>query len=147
RAIAKRFDLDTDGKRLVWESTSLKSERVSSKTFQVHRCIRMGIRPVGKTLYLTIEPTFWVPAPSDEDTNDAQTVLKGLLGYQHNKEYNDDLNYWREKLGSTEVAVDYPPGSAAFEFVVNLRPAYATIVATSGKKVPIASSFEPLIHH
>lgn len=147
RAIAKRFDLDTDGKRLVWESGSLKSERRSSKTFRVHRCMRLGIRPVGTTLYLTIEPTYYVPTRSEEDANDALTVLKGLLGYQHNKEYNEDLNYWRKTLGSTEVAVDYPPDSAAFEFVIDLRPAYATIMASSGKKIPITSDLEPLIRH
>ena len=147
RGIAKKFDLDTDGRRLVWEPGSLKSKQLNSKTFRVHRCIRLGIRPIGENLYLTIEPTFYVPAPSEDDANDALTVQKGLLGYQHNKEYNDDLNYWRKRLGSTELKFDYPPDSAAFEFVVDLRPAYATIMASSGKNVSIMSDFKPLIHH
>lgn len=147
RAVAERFQLETDGKSLVWESNSFKSQRLHENTFSIHRCMKLGIRPIGESLYLTVEPTFFVPAQSDKDENDALTVLKGMLGYQHNKEYNDDLNYWRKKLGQGEVSVDYPCGSGAFEFVLNLRPAFATIFAPSARRVVVPSNVEPLVYH
>jgi len=148
RAIASKLGLDTDGKRLLWEPESCQSKQLNAIWYRVHRCIGLGIRPVGEQLYLTIDPTYYVPAGPDDDENDARTIRKGLLGYQHNKEYNDDLNNWRSKLGSTasEVTYDYPPDTAAFEFVVNLKPAYATI-SSSGSRVKIPSGFDALVHH
>ena len=103
RAIAGKEELDSDGKRLIWEPLSFKSKQLNGKSYRVHRCIGLGIRSVGERLYLTMDPTYYVPASTEADQNDARTVQKGLLGYQHNKEYNDELNYWRKKLGGGTV--------------------------------------------
>jgi hypothetical protein len=150
RAIAGKLQLDTDGKEYVWEPESFKTEQQSGKSYRVHRCVGVGIRPVGERLYLTVNPTFHVPADDEDDKTDSLSVKKKLLGYQHNKEYNEDLNYWRAKLRSgsqqDEVRYDYPCESAAFEFVIDPKPAYATITS-SGSPVDIPDSVTALVHH
>ncbi len=82
---------------------------------------------------MTIDPTYYIPEleESDFDT-DFKSIVKNKLGYQHNREYNDDLATWLDLLvGSavnrSAVSVDFPPNTAAFAFGLDLRPLYAEI--------------------
>jgi hypothetical protein len=148
RAIAGKLKLDTDGKRLLWEVDAHKTEQQNGQVYRVHRCIGLGIRQINEKPYLTIDPTFYVPVGVSGNTNDALSVQRKLLGYQHNKQYNDDLNYWRQTLGGnrSEVVFDYPAKSAAFKFYVDLKPVYATI-CSSRRGISVPPTVEALVHH
>ncbi len=148
-AIAAKRGLETDGRRRLWESQPVKTERENAVVFKVHRAIVVALRTIGGRVYLTIDPTFHVPLTSDDDKADADNIRKRLLGYQHNKDFNADLDFWRKFLcptGADEV-YDFPPSSAAFEFTLSAKPAYAAITMPHRQSIQLAPNVQPLVHH
>ena len=148
-AIADKLSLRTDKKYRLWEEEPQSTERRGGLTYQIYRCMEIDIRSVGSKTYLMIDPTFYIPNSSEADNINTVEIKKRLLGYQHNKEYNSELDYWRSKLsmeqGATEY--DYPSGSGAFRFKVSNSPIFASIARTGFRKYQVPDKFQSLVQH
>lgn len=149
RAVATKIGLDTDGKHRLWERIHFKVENRDGHRFPVHRSCVIGLRTVGGRTFLTLEPTFYVPTVLPDDQNSVDSMVKLMLGYQHNKEYNEDLEYWRKMIltGSGDVVFDFPHGSAAFKFQLGRSPACAAVHNPNHRPIVIPQKFTGMIHH
>ncbi len=132
QAIAAHRNLETNGKDRLWDAKPIDSIRQDGKTYAVHRCAHIDIRSIDSKLHITIDPTYFVPASDDSEGLGHQEAKKKKLGYQHNNDYDGDLEYWRKTLrGDAEdtktVEFDFPPNTAAFKFKLNLTPSFAEI--------------------
>ena len=148
-AIAGKLGLKSDGKRQLWEADVRNTETQNGKDFAVHRSMGIGFRPIGERVYVTVDPTFHVPDATEEDKADIDNLLKRLLGYQHNQDFNEALEYWRKLLcpQGVDAAYDFPPSSAAFEFTISAKPAYAAISMARQRSITLPDSVQALVHH
>lgn len=149
RSLAESFSLESDGKRMLWETSSNDRQQDSGKWFPVHRAIAVSLRLIDNQLYLALDPTFHVSGDLDTERDSMVRIRKNLLGYQHNADFNTDLNYWRKLLftgeGSTEF--DYPVGTGAFRFVIDNMPAFAGLTRSGRRAPPLAEDYLKLVHH
>ena len=69
-----------------------------------------------------------------------------ILGYQHNKEFNDAVNYWRQIIltkDASQKTYEYPPAcGSAFRFLIRNVPVFAEILGSRGMP---AISIQPRI--
>ena len=147
--LAAKHDLATDGKHKLWEKQPFRHESKNGRQFAIHRCMAVGLRSIAGSLYLTVDPTFYLPSGNDSDKDTIDGIRKNLLGYQHNSDYNLDLEYWRNTLcpGAKEASFDFPHSTAAFEFTLDATPAYAAITGTHAKTVEVPEKFQQMVHH
>ncbi len=147
RALASKHRLEIIGKYRLWEKKPLHVESVGGRRLSLHRSVSVALRSAAGRTYLTLEPNFHVPA--DEDDQDAANLVKGKLGYQHNKEYNEDFEYWRKVFVSGEqtAAYDFPYGSAAFHFTIGKAPSCAAIANPKHRPIQIPAKWQGLVHH
>ena len=148
-AIASRLWLDTDGKRKVWDKSPTQSETFGSQSFSVHRCMELDLRFIDGKVFLTIDPSFHIPLAGPEDKAASAAIKKGILGWQHNKKFNDELDKWRSLLSKDkEVSVfDYPPESGAFRFELSNLPIFAAVTQPGHRPYEVPEQFDSLIRH
>ncbi len=148
RAIAKKHDLATDGRRVIWKPNRSSTQQEGGKSVDVHDAARLAVRRIDRQMYLTIDPT--VEFPNDRGDEDlARNLRLRILGYQHNDKFNIALNDWRGLLlkRGEPTAFDYPAESAAFQFVVRSAPAFAGIRQPQRPPAQLPDKFSRLILH
>lgn len=150
RAFAATSRLETDGGRELWTSTVARLLREGDLEFAVHDSVCISLRQIGGRLYLILKPSLRVlsadgtPAPREV----ADRIRMSILGYQHNREFNDAMNVWRSKLFGTSrenvVTLEFPPGSgSAFRFAIRRAPVFASIGKRASKApaISVAENF------
>lgn len=151
---AENSGLHSDGKREIWTNDSPRDERVDGKPFRAFQSVHLSLRQLERRSFLILKPSVRVLdasgqlAPADE----SKTIKMRILGWQHNKEFNDAVNFWRSQiLGSpTPLRVyEYPCNSGSgFRFAVRRTPAFAEIVgARKSQPISLEPKFRPLIKH
>ena len=78
--------------------------------------------------------------------NLAEPVKRTILGWQHNKPFNETVNRWREKLfpAAGQTTFEYPKDcGSTFSFTVSRAPTFAAI---SKKNDPAISHLEKFEH-
>lgn len=146
--------LQSDGKREIWTTDSPKEERVEGRLFRVFQSVHLSLRQLERRLFLILKPSLRVLdsagqlAPAEE----SQAIKLRILGWQHNKEFNDAVNFWRIQLLGSPTALrvyEYPCNSGSgFRFSIRRTPAFAEI--TGGGRSPsivLEPKFRPLIKH
>jgi hypothetical protein len=150
RAIAAKRLLNTDGHSLIWKKEAFESRKYAGCSYDIYRATFISLRRVGSKFYITLEPTVYIPSRSDDDANNIRSIRSAILGYQHNKEYGQELSEWQKEIldrkGRTEF--DFPPKSAAFKFEISCAPAFAGISQKGKPSLRFPENFQPsLIHH
>ncbi len=72
-----------------------------------------------------------------------------VLGWQHNKEFNDAVNLWRTHLlggDKPQRTYEYPANAGAFRFVIRRAPSFAEVAPLQGvKTAALEARFRSLI--
>lgn len=145
RAISKKLNIASDGKAELWASEPKKEIREGNIMCRAHDSICVYLRRFGSTQYCVIKPSIRVfdQTGADVPREVAEPVRMAILGYQHNKPFNNIMNSWRGQLFPTRepfAEFEFPVGLAsAFKFRVRKAPVLAKI----GRRNEIASSVLP----
>ena len=132
RAFAEGSEVATDGHRRLWEIRSYDKRQKNGQHFHIHRAVGVYLRLLSKQLHMVLKPTVLIlDTQGNELPRDAAKAVKiEILGYQHNKEFNQALEHWRKKLlpvkGVTEI--EFPPNcGSTFRFRIRTAPIFAHI--------------------
>ena len=142
RAFADGAGIATDGKDRLWETQSYEKRSNGGQDCHIHRAVTVYLRQFSDRLHLVLKPTVAVlDSKGGELPRDVTKAIRlEILGYQHNKEFNQVLEYWRKKLLPTKgiVEVEFPPRcGSTFRFHIRSAPLFAQIGARS-RQTPIA---------
>ena len=136
RSIATTCGLNTDGKDTLWEDSVLETKKVDSFSCKIHSSVILFLRRIGGRVYLILKPSIEI---IEENGNDIplftiNSIKNGVLGYQHNKEFNIATEHWRSViLHETNVAEKYfsiyefpASGFSGFVFKIRRTPLFAS---------------------
>lgn len=153
RSMAESASVETDGTKTLWRSRVLRNAKQGNTSYFVHEAVKIYLRRIGSVQHLLLLPSLKVfdntgVEPPPEIAN---LIKLEILGYQHNKPFNQAVNGWRNTLfGREQVTVfAFPHNSdSTFKFRVRRSPIFASIGLPSGGQVlRLAESMQPLIKH
>lgn len=133
RSMVSGTTFETDGSRELWAPDRAKREQSQGNVYNVCESVFISLRQIENRAYLVLKPSVKVFTPGGElaPKEIANPIKLRVLGYQHNKEFNDAVNFWRQSLFTTEAAqreYEFPPGSASgFRYLIRKAPAFAEI--------------------
>lgn len=151
RALADGCKLETDEHTEVWLPESIKKGQQKGVHYHVHESVALFLRHIDGRQFLVMKPSLKVLSPTGEriDKSVANPVKLAILGYQHNKEFNEAVNKWRGLLLSSDTpqkTYEYPPDcGSAFRFRIRRSPAFAQVKGLGGRPLNLDSRFRPLI--
>jgi hypothetical protein len=147
-------ELQSDRRREIWTTDSLRDERQDGELFKAYQSVHLSLRQMDRRSFLILKPSVRVLDASGQlaPRSKGNPVKMRILGWQHNKEFNDAVNFWRGKLLGAKTpqnVYEYPPGSgSSFRFLVRRTPAFAGIVGgKKSHKVNLEPKFRFLIKH
>lgn len=154
KAISRRLNIASDGKSELWASEPKKKVREGNIMCHVHDSIFVSLRRFGSTQYCVIKPSIKVVDQTGAEVprEIAGPVKLAILGYQHNKPFNDIMNYWRSQLFATTepfAEFEFPAGIAtAFKFRVRKAPVLAKIGRKNENTNPVLpKGAQPLVRY
>lgn len=138
--------IQADGAHELWSIESLRDEQHDGESFHVYQSVYLSLRQIEKRLFLILKPSLKVFNVSGEEAlrTNANPIKMRILGWQHNKEFNEAVNSWRAKLlvaDTPQKIYEYPPACGTpFKFLIRRSPAFAEI---SGSKRAPTITIEP----
>ena len=129
-------ELQSDGHREIWAPSTGKREQIQNAIFTVYQSVYVSLRQIERRAYLVLKPSIKVFTQAGEvaPREVANAIKLRILGYQHNREFNDAVNFWREQLLKTttpQITYEFPPSCAsAFRFLIRKAPAFAEILGS-----------------
>lgn len=144
QSIAKASDVATDGKKQIWAKTSGQNLRIKGIHCLAYDAAKLFIRTLNGKQYLVIEPTIkGTDSQGNPIGEDVEKELKRLiLTKQWNKQYNEAVNHWRDKIFKNGTLFHFPQGSdSACKFTVRKAPLYAGLASTK-RPIVIPSKFK-----
>lgn len=146
--------LQSDRRREIWTSDSPRDERLDDELFKAYQSVHLSLRQMDRRLFLVLKPSIRVLDATGQlaPRSKGNPVKMRILGWQHNKEFNDAVNFWRGKLLAAMMPqniYEYPPNSgSSFRFLVRRTPAFAGMVGgKKSQKIILEPKFRPLIKH
>ena len=146
--------LQSDRRREIWTTESPSEDQLDGELFHAYQSVHLSLRQLERRSFLILKPSLRIVDKSGQlaPLAKANLVKMRILGWQHNKEFNDTVNYWRGKLLGAQApqqVYEYPPTSgSSFRFLVRRTPAFAEL--SGGKrlqKITLEPRFRPLIKH
>ena len=153
RSMADSAGVETDGLRTLWQSDVFRTVRRGGTTYSVHEAAKAFLRRTGDVQHLVILPSLMVfDQAGVEPLPEIATPIKNeILGYQHNKPFNQAVNSWRDTLfrNHPTSVFEFPPNSAStFKFRVRRSPVFARIGLPGMASVEdVSATLEPLIRY
>ena len=98
--------------------------RKTHRGIRYYEAVEARVEQRGGRLYLSLIPDRWIPKDGQEDklSEGLGPIKNALLGRQYNRQYNDELNRWRQRLGlasKSAVARVFPADAeVGFKFAV-----------------------------
>jgi len=138
RSMVNGTTLHSDGSRELWASDTARPEQLQGSSYNVCNSVHLTLRQLDKHAYLILKPSLKVFARDGQlaPPEAAKALKQRILGYQHNKEFNDAVNSWRQTLFTTDApqkTYEYPPACASpFRFSIRKAPAFAEILGNKG---------------
>ncbi len=154
RAFADRADVATDGKRRLWEKKAYEQKETDGQEYNIHQAVVLYLRKFSGRLLLVIKPTVAIfDTQGNELPQELTKIIKmEVLGYRHNKEFNQALEHWRTLLlpknGNEKVIdIEFPPNcGSTFRFKIRIASQYAQIGSRAlRKEISIDIRFLPII--
>lgn len=144
--------LRTDRSHELWSPESPRKERVAGESFCVYKSVHLSLRQIERRLFLILKPSIKVLDASGglAPHLKANPIKLRILGWQHNKEFNEAVNFWRETLLATDApqkVYEYPQNCGSpFRFLIRRSPAFAEVSGGRGMpNIAIEPRFRPLI--
>jgi hypothetical protein len=123
RAMAEAAGLQTDGRHELWKQEPLRSGRQGNPEYEVFASVQLFLRRIGGAQQLILKPSVKVldKAGHAVPVETANPIKLGILGYQHNKPFNQAVNDWRAILfpQGAKAVFAFPHGAGStFKFKV-----------------------------
>ncbi len=153
RSMAAAAKVATDGRSELWFSEPVKKVRQGDQWCHAHESVLVFLRRIGGAQYVVLKPSIKVFAASGGEVSyeTSAAVKLGILGYQHNKQFNIAVNKWREILFPKGIApvFEYPVSAAsAFKFKVRRSPMFGKIGLPHGTRpINIPASLASLLKY
>ena len=153
RSMADSAGVETDGAQTLWRSKVLRSVTRARANYSAHEAAKIFLRRTDHIQYLVLMPSLMVfdQNGSTPPPEIATSIKNEILGYQHNKPFNQAVNAWRETLfGKQPMAVfEFPPNSGStFKFQVRRSPAFASIGLSGTQRAhEVPERLKPLIKY
>lgn len=152
RAMADYIGVDCDKRFEMWLSSPMKTVLQGDTKCLAYESVVAFLRRVGNTQYLVLKPSIKVLDESGGAVpHEVSNPIKlGILGYQHNKQFNQAVNKWRAKLFPNKQpgVFEFPKNSgSAFKFRVRRSPVFAKIGLQNGPSLAFPSGVKPLLKH
>lgn len=136
----------------LWSPEPRCDEQLDGESFYVYQSVHVSLRQIERRSFLILKPSVKVLDASGKlaPRLKANPIKLRILGWQHNKEFNEAVNFWREKLLATDTqqkAYEYPPNCGSpFRFLIRRAPAFAEVSGGHGAtNITIEPRFRPLI--
>ncbi|MHC4671985.1 MAG: SIR2 family protein, partial [Planctomycetota bacterium] len=151
RAFADRAGVVTDNKSRLWERKHYDIKKSDGQNFYIHQAVVVYLRQFFGRLYLVLKPTVTVLDDQGQEfpRDVTKVVTMEVLGYQHNKEFNQALNSWRKQLFTVKgaVEIEFPANcGSTFRFKIRTAPLFAQIGSrTRQKPILVDDKIRPMI--
>jgi hypothetical protein len=137
RSMAATRGLPSDGRYALWKKTPRQSGSQGDLEYEAFDSVQLYLRRIGGVQYLVLKPSIKVLDKSGNEVlpEIANPVKLGLLGYQHNKQFNQAVNEWREVLfpKEKEPCFEFPPKcGSTFQFKLKRTPVFGEIGLPQG---------------
>lgn len=129
-SLARASSCQSDGDSLIWDASSYTQQKVEGIAWRMHQAVILQIKTLGDGLALVLKPTLFI---SDQGGNAApmevgRALKVKVLGYQHNKEFNEAIEAWRNRLMTQrEMELRFPDVEGGITFSISSRPLFAKI--------------------
>jgi len=121
--------------------------------YEVFPSVQLFLRRIGGTQYLVLKPSLKVLDKSGAELpfEVANPIKLGILGYQHNKPFNQAVNNWRRLLfpKAQEPVFEFPRDrGSTFKFKVSRSPVFGEIgLPGGGATIATSAKLQPLLKH
>lgn len=151
-AMADATGVNTDYEGEMWLADPIKSVQQGDLKCYAYESVIVFLRLVGNTQYLILKPSIKVLDNADKAVpHDIANPIKiGILGWQHNKPFNQAINKWRAILFPDRDArtFEYPKDcGSTFKFRARRSPVFAEISRPSGPALILPDRVKPFLKH
>jgi hypothetical protein len=135
RSMADAADVQTDGQEQLWL-------RIGKETsdYLAYDSVQIYLRRIGGPQYLILKPSIKIFSRSGDEIppEQANPIKLQLLGYQHNKEFNQAIEKWRKILFTADTTVfEFPKNcGSTFKFRVQKYPIFAEMSSSTVNLYP-----------
>jgi hypothetical protein len=153
KSMAVVAGLRTDGRHELWRTTALKQVRQGEFNCEVFPSAQIFLRRISGAQYLVLKPSVKVLAKSGEEVplEIVNPIKLGILGYQHNKQFNQAVNEWRALLfpSGHQATFEFPLNSGTpFKFRVQRSPSFGEIgLHQGGGATNISPKLQPFLRY
>lgn len=138
-SMAERAGLNTDGRDRLWQKTLSKRQKEGEYHCLVYESVIVFLRKVSGRMFVILKPSLMIKSASREELplEVINKVKLSILGWQHNKKFNQAMKRWRERLlcEKPQTTFEYPPEcGSSFRFKVRQAPMFAGIGSKTIKK-------------
>jgi len=153
RSMAEATGVQSDGRQELWRASPQQKVTQGNFECEVFPSVQLFLRRIGETQYLVLKPSLKVLDKSGAEvpTEVANPIKLGILGYQHNKEFNQAINDWRKLLfpNRQQEVFAFPPNcGSAFKFKVQHAPVFGEIgLPQGGPTSSVSSTLQPLLKY
>jgi hypothetical protein len=152
RVMAQIADLSTDGRNDLWERTQRSDQSKCKPGTVAYDSVQLHLRRLGNVQYLALMPSIKV---LDKDGLEipleiANPIKLAILGYQHNKQFNQAVMRWRETLlpGKPDTTYEFPLNcGSTFRFKIKRSPVFGEIGLGEGKPTKIPDKMRHLVKY
>ncbi|MCU1303395.1 MAG: nuclease [Candidatus Sulfotelmatobacter sp.] len=128
-------DIATDGKHELWFNKIKERVRPAGVEYSVHESVQLFIRKFTGRTHLVLKPSVKVRGADDTPVplEVVNPIKLRVLGWQHNREFNDAVNAWRGKLLTTgpvqgQKIYEFPVNcGSTFRFAIRKSPVFAVV--------------------
>ena len=149
-AMADAIGVNTDFRDEMWFSQPIKTVQLGNQKCIAYESMLAFLRRIDNTQYMVLKPSIKVLDGAGEEVprEIANSIKLGILGYQHNKPFNQAVNKWRMKLFPDRKATtfEYPKDcGSTFKFKVRPSPIFAAVSRQDDPPIVIPDGVKPLL--
>jgi hypothetical protein len=153
RSMAASTGLSTNNEHELWDPAPRNDQRGSKLGYLAYDAVQLYLRRIDGVQYLVLKPTIKVldkmgaVAPLEV----ANPIKLAILGYQHNKPFNQAVMKWRKLLlpNAPETSYEFPRDcGSTFRFRIRRSPVFGEIgLPMGGNVVRIPDQLQPLVKY
>ena len=135
-AFAFRTGINSDGRALLWKREARERRKQPEGEFLIYDAVIVLLRRFAGRHYVVLKPTIRIETPEGmEAPEEVDRNLKiGILGWQHNAEFNQVVEEWRKILLARERFEFPPERGSGFLFQVLRTPVLARVTSRDKSK-------------
>lgn len=126
-----RIGAQSDGGSLLWKKQARERRKLEGRDVLIHDAVLVYLRRIGGNNYFVLKPTIKAASPDGSEVpKEAERKLKvAILGWQHNAEFNQAVEDWRNLLLAND-RYEFPPNSGSpFRFQLRRTPVLARLTS------------------